>query len=162
MCVDMQDSGGAVTMSRITDINHRTICKHRTIEEIRAAFHVLLSERAVHAAPAEDDPDVVIFDAIEELVHSRKEKAMYPDDIPVHDAGKEPRAAVPTDIEKRFSYHAPKNEHQTMRYAAIRSAAKDFAYMLIQLTPSSREQSLSLTHLEECVMFANAAIARNE
>jgi hypothetical protein len=30
------------------------------------------------------------------------------------------------------------------------------------MTPVSREQSLALTHLEEVVMFANAAIARNE
>ena len=33
---------------------------------------------------------------------------------------------------------------------------------IVKHTPPSREQSLALTALEECVMWANAAIARNE
>jgi hypothetical protein len=44
----------------------------------------------------------------------------------------------------------------------LRDATKNLAHLIINLTPSSREQSLALTHLEEAVMFANAAIARNE
>ena len=64
-------------------------------------------------------------------------------------------------IENDFTYHAPK-EDQTARYQAIREKALKFAYFLLASTPASREQSLALTHLEEAVFWANAAIARNE
>ncbi len=65
------------------------------------------------------------------------------------------------EIEKRFSYHAPKGD-QLERYEVLRSAAKQYAHLIARLTPPSREQSLALTHLEEAVMMANASIARNE
>ena len=40
--------------------------------------------------------------------------------------------------------------------------AHEFAIFLTKTCPESRELSLALTHLEEAVMQANAAIARNE
>jgi len=64
-------------------------------------------------------------------------------------------------IEHRFTYHPPKGD-QAERYGEIRSGAKEFATMIAELTPASREQSLAITHLEQAVMWANAAIARNE
>ena len=64
-------------------------------------------------------------------------------------------------IENDFSYHTPKDD-QAVRYQAIRDMAKQLAYMILELTPPSREQSSALTRLEEAVMHANAAIARNE
>ena len=64
-------------------------------------------------------------------------------------------------IEKAFTYHAPKND-QPARYERIRNEARSLAYTIEQLTPKSREQSLALTNLEQSVMWANAAIARNE
>lgn len=64
-------------------------------------------------------------------------------------------------VEKAFTYHAPK-EGQPARYTAIRDAAKALAVLIVTETPVSREQSLALTKLEEAVMWANAAIARNE
>ncbi len=36
------------------------------------------------------------------------------------------------------------------------------AQYVLALTPESREQSLAVTKLEEAMMWANAAIARNE
>jgi hypothetical protein len=68
-----------------------------------------------------------------------------------------------TDVEltKRFTYHAPKAD-QPDRYEALRSAALELAGEITGLTPTSREQSLALTSLEEAVFWANAAIARNE
>jgi hypothetical protein len=36
------------------------------------------------------------------------------------------------------------------------------AYHIKAETPASREQSLALTHLEDAVFWANAAIARHE
>ena len=65
------------------------------------------------------------------------------------------------DIEKRFTYHAPKGD-QPIKYEAMRTAFKDLAYLVEHYCPDSRERSLALTKLEEAVMWANAAIARNE
>jgi hypothetical protein len=65
------------------------------------------------------------------------------------------------EIEKRFTYHAPK-EGQPLRYEQIRKVAADFAVLLNNLCPESREKSLAFTALEEAVMWANASIARNE
>lgn len=64
-------------------------------------------------------------------------------------------------IDAAFVYHPPKAD-QPERYVAIRSTAHQFAELLLQHCPNSRERSLALTHLEEVVMWANAAIARNE
>ena len=65
------------------------------------------------------------------------------------------------DIEKRFTYHAPKGD-QPQRYQVIREIAKGFAQFINDRCPDSREKSLALTKLEEAVMWANASIARNE
>lgn len=65
------------------------------------------------------------------------------------------------ELNKRFTYHPPKND-QVERYQTIRDVGKEFAKTIASFTPESREQSLALTKLEECVMWANAAIARNE
>ena len=67
---------------------------------------------------------------------------------------------VQQQIETAFTYHAP-NADQQPRYAQIRDQAKELAVLIAKETPSSREQSLALTNLEEAVMWANAAIARN-
>lgn len=64
-------------------------------------------------------------------------------------------------IENNFTYHPPK-EGQAERYVEIRDEARKLAYCLDGLCPESREKSLAMTKLEEAVMWANAAIARNE
>ena len=64
-------------------------------------------------------------------------------------------------IENNFKYHAPKND-QPERYEMIRAKAKELAYVINGCTPHSREQAFAFGALEECVMQANAAIARNE
>ena len=63
--------------------------------------------------------------------------------------------------ENNFSYHAP-NGNQPARYEELRAKAKDLADMILVACPPSRERSLALTKLEECSMWANASIARNE
>lgn len=65
------------------------------------------------------------------------------------------------DIHNRFTYHPPKGD-QSARYERIRTAAHDLAILLVESCPVSREQSLALTKLDEVVMHANSAIARNE
>ncbi len=64
-------------------------------------------------------------------------------------------------IQNNFTYHPPKGD-QLERYPMIRAAGEKFAELIVTATPPSREQSLALTKLEEVVMWANAAIARNE
>ena len=65
------------------------------------------------------------------------------------------------EIEKRFTYHAPK-EGQPKKYEELRAKAREFAELLDLLCPESREKSLAFTELETSVFWANAAIARNE
>jgi hypothetical protein len=64
-------------------------------------------------------------------------------------------------IENRFTYHAPKDGQQE-RYVAIRDKAKELAKLIESECPSSRERSVSINKLDECAMWANASIARNE
>lgn len=78
---------------------------------------------------------------------------------------KMPKYAVPEVTQKRlnndFTYHAPKGD-QVERYAIIREKAHELALVICQCSPPSREQSVALTLLDQVVMTANAAIARNE
>lgn len=64
-------------------------------------------------------------------------------------------------IENNFSYHTPK-EGQPEKYNKLRDKAKEFAYLISEVCPNSRERALAITKLEECSMWANAAIAREE
>lgn len=64
-------------------------------------------------------------------------------------------------VARNFTYHPPK-EDQPERYNRLRAMAGDLAQLYMLNAPLSRELSLALTHLEESVMWVNAAIARNE
>jgi len=64
-------------------------------------------------------------------------------------------------VNNDFVYHAPFGD-QLARYAALREAGRLLAIQIVNDTPISREQSLALTNLEQAIMFANAAISRNE
>lgn len=63
-------------------------------------------------------------------------------------------------IENALTYHAPK-EGQPEKYLQLRNEAKSLALSIDVLCPDSREKSLAMTKLEEAIMWANAAIARN-
>jgi len=68
----------------------------------------------------------------------------------------------PNDITNRFTYHPPKGSAQVEDYSKIRQGAKAFAEYINANVPESREKSLAITHLEEVVFWANAAIARED
>jgi hypothetical protein len=74
---------------------------------------------------------------------------------------KDPKQALKERIENDFVFHSLK-DGQEDRYKAIRSKAKEFALLIVDSTPTSREQSVALTELEKVMFYANAAIARNE
>lgn len=57
-----------------------------------------------------------------------------------------------------FSYHPPFGD-QEIRYQIIREQAKALAIHIEKWCPRSREKSLAITKLQECVMMANASIA---
>ena len=64
------------------------------------------------------------------------------------------------DLDNRFTFH-PVQGDQGETYSAIRAKAKEFAEFIDARCPDSRELSLAVTHIEESVFWANAAIARN-
>ncbi len=64
------------------------------------------------------------------------------------------------DLRNRFTYHPPK-DGQAGQYQEIRNYAHGLASLINGHCPESREKSLAVTHLEDCVMWANASIARN-
>ncbi len=64
-------------------------------------------------------------------------------------------------LENDFTYHPPKGT-QADRYGEIRTKAKEFAELIFNHCPDSRERSAALTKIDEAVFFSNASIARNE
>lgn len=69
----------------------------------------------------------------------------------------------PTDaqLQNRFMHHSPK-ESQGERYAQIRRACLNLAIFIRDITPLSPEQTRAINAVDEAMMLANAAIARNE
>lgn len=104
---------------------------------------------------------VLAADTIRNLVRLQTNNATL--EISEQDAPMEytPTVADLEKIEKNFSYHAPKNDQQ-MRYVLLRDAGKTLAKLIVKLCPPSRELSLAITKCEEAIMWANAAVARNE
>src|SRR3954471_3335033 len=64
-------------------------------------------------------------------------------------------------LDKTYKYHSPIYD-QPERYEMLRKEGQRLALKIVKNSPPSREQSLALTHLEECIFYVNAAIARNE
>jgi len=65
------------------------------------------------------------------------------------------------NIDKVFKYHAPKGD-QPLRYERIRSAAKNFAKILVECCPDSEDRKRAIQKVRIAVMLANASIAINE
>ncbi|WP_254778351.1 Acb2/Tad1 domain-containing protein [Aneurinibacillus thermoaerophilus] len=64
-------------------------------------------------------------------------------------------------IENNFKYHAATGD-KGERHDKVRALCKELAYEIELLCPQSRERSVAMTKLEEVMMWANAAIARNQ
>jgi len=65
------------------------------------------------------------------------------------------------DLQQRFQHHPPRNDADIKAHEAIRETCRQAAVTIMGQTPASREQSLAVTKLEEAMMWANAALARN-
>ena len=64
------------------------------------------------------------------------------------------------DIKNDFKYHAP-NDGQVKKYEALRSEGLMLALLIYDSCPSSSEMTTAIRHVENAVMWANAAIARH-
>lgn len=65
-------------------------------------------------------------------------------------------------VEHNMTNHPPVSDEVVGRFEALRLTAKAFAHEIVELCPPSREQSLALTAAEETLMWAVAAVARNQ
>lgn len=64
------------------------------------------------------------------------------------------------DIDNRFQYHPPKDEGTKELHQQVRQTLHSVASSFNSALPEGREKSLAITHLEEAMFWANAAIAR--
>lgn len=64
-------------------------------------------------------------------------------------------------IENNFKHHSP-DEEKIRMHEFVRDRCKSLANDLDDVVIDSREKALAMTKLEEVMMWANAAIARNK
>ncbi len=64
------------------------------------------------------------------------------------------------DLEKRFNHHPPKDDSIADLHSAIRGHCLYLANYLNWGLPEGREKAVAMTKLEECMFWANAAVAR--
>jgi hypothetical protein len=62
------------------------------------------------------------------------------------------------DLEHVFKYHAP-SPRQQQSYSLIRTAAMNFAAVIVAMTPAGADQEAAIRKVREAVMTANASIA---
>ena len=62
-------------------------------------------------------------------------------------------------IEDMFSYHPPKHEKIALLHEQIRAELKTSAHVLNNSLSESPEKTLAIRHLQQAMMYANAAIA---
>ncbi len=65
---------------------------------------------------------------------------------------------ITPDHDKALSYH-PLTPGRAEDHERLRAAAKEFAAVIDELCPPSREHSLAFTDIQSALMWANAAVA---
>ena len=65
-----------------------------------------------------------------------------------------------SDIDNRFAFHAATTEEKRAAHTSVREHCRVLATFINEKVPEGREKSLAITHLEEVMLWANAAIAR--
>lgn len=66
----------------------------------------------------------------------------------------------PEEITNRFSFHPADTPQRVAAHNQTRVICGQVATLLDALVPDGREKALAFTHLEEVMMWSNAAIAR--
>ncbi len=64
------------------------------------------------------------------------------------------------EIERRFSHHPPRTPERVDAHERVRAIARHAAEELAEILPAGREAALAFTALEDTMMWANAAVAR--
>lgn len=64
------------------------------------------------------------------------------------------------DIERRFAFHAATTDEKRNAHSSVRQRCRNLADFLNEALPEGREKSLAITHLEDVMMWGNAALAR--
>lgn len=65
------------------------------------------------------------------------------------------------DLQNRFGYHPPNKPGIAEAHEFVREMCFDLAVVIDRIIPDGREKSTAITKIEEAMMWANAAIARN-
>lgn len=65
------------------------------------------------------------------------------------------------ELDESFRYHAPFG-NQPERYSDLRRVAKDYASVVLNCCPDTRERASAITAIRLSLMWANASIAVNE
>ncbi len=66
------------------------------------------------------------------------------------------------EVKERFGPYRKPTENTAPKFKSIQEKALEFALLIDQLCPDSKQKSSALTLLEQCKMSANAAIAIHE
>lgn len=66
------------------------------------------------------------------------------------------------ELDRRFDYHPPRDDQARLAHESVRAGCKALAQFLDAKLPDGREKALAITHLEDAMMWANAAVARGE
>lgn len=66
------------------------------------------------------------------------------------------------DLEHRFNYHPADTEEKKNLHSSVRAHCLGLSKYLNEILPEGRELSLAITHLEEVMMWSNAALARGD
>lgn len=66
------------------------------------------------------------------------------------------------ELDNRFTFHPANTPDRQVNHQSVRDECRDFSRYLNGLLPEGREKALALTHLEEVMMWSNAALARQE
>ncbi len=64
------------------------------------------------------------------------------------------------NLANRFTYHPANTDARREAHQLIRETCHNTAYLISQCVPDGRERALAITKIEECMFWANAAIAR--
>lgn len=66
----------------------------------------------------------------------------------------------PADIANRFAFHPATTDEKRDAHTSVRQACRKLADELNAQLPDGREKALAITHLEEVMLWGNAAVAR--
>ena len=64
------------------------------------------------------------------------------------------------DIDNRFAFHPATTVEKRDAHTSVREQCRLLATFINENVPDGREKSLSITHLEEVMLWGNAAICR--